>query len=127
MEWLDWVFFVLLLVVSLGVGVFFRCFNRNMDKNDFLMASRNMSPFTVGMSIYVSFVSALSVVAAPGEVYKYGNALMWNIFVIPIVVLISCYTILPVFYRTKSESVYTYLELRFGKDVSYACLVFAQL
>ena len=52
---------------------------------------------------------------------------MWNIFVIPIVVLISCYTILPVFYRTKSESVYTYLELRFGKDVSYACLVFAQL
>ena len=51
------------------------------------------------MSIYVSFVSALSIVAAPGEVYKYGNALMWNVIVIPVVVLISCYTILPVFYR----------------------------
>ena len=51
------------------------------------------------MSIYVSFVSALSIVAAPGEVYKYGNALMWNVIVIPVVVFISCYTILPVFYR----------------------------
>ena len=46
MEVLDWVLFSLLMVVSLGIGVFFRCFNKNMDKNDFLMASRNMSPFT---------------------------------------------------------------------------------
>ena len=46
--------------------------------------------------------------------------------VIPIVISLSCYTILPVFYRTKSDSVYTYLELRFGKHVSYICLLFAQ-
>ena len=46
MEVLDWMLFSLLMVVSLGIGVFFRCFNKNMDKNDFLMASRNMSPFT---------------------------------------------------------------------------------
>ena len=48
-----------------------------------------------------------------GEIYRYGNAYLWNLIVIPIVVIISCYTFLPVFYRTKSESVYTYLELRF--------------
>ena len=79
------------------------------------------------MSIYVSFVSALSIVSAPGEVYKYGNALLWQVLVIPVVVAFSCYTILPVFYRTKSESVYTYLELRFGTFVSHACLAFAQV
>lgn len=52
----------------------------------------------------------------------HGNAQLWNCIMIPIAVGLSCYTILPVFYRTGSDSVFYYIELRFGKLISKICL-----
>ena len=41
----DWIVFVILLLVSLGIGFFFGR-NKNMTKDDFLMASKDMNPIT---------------------------------------------------------------------------------
>jgi Na+/proline symporter len=46
---------------------------------------------------------------------------------IPLGVVLSCYTILPIFYNTKSDSVFTYIELRFGTLVSQICLIFSMI
>jgi len=57
----------------------------------------------------------------------YGNAQLWNCIMIPLGVGLSCYTILPVFYRTGSDSVFYYIERRFGKLVSQLCLFSSML
>ena len=89
----------------------------------YLMASHSANPINVGLSIFVAFVSALSLTGYPSEVYLYGTAQLWNAITVPIVIAFGCFTIHPVFYRTKSDSVFDYVKIRFGEDISKICMI----
>lgn len=81
------------------------------------MGGRRMTAMPVAMSLTASFMSAVTVLGTPAEVYRFGA--IFSIFAITyfFVVVLSAEVFLPVFYKLGITSTYEYLELRFNKCV----------
>ena len=68
------------------------------------MADRNMSPFPVAMSLVASFISAITVLGTPAEVYIYGS-MFWLFGVSYILTgIVVTRLFLPVFFRLEVTS-----------------------
>ncbi|XP_056101693.1 sodium-coupled monocarboxylate transporter 2 [Rhinichthys klamathensis goyatoka] len=114
----DYVVFALLFVVSSSIGVFFAIKERNKPSSkDFLVGGRQMTCGPVALSLTASFMSAVTVIGAPSDVYRYGASYVVFGVAYTFVVFLTAELFLPVFYRSGITSTYEYLELRFGKLV----------
>ncbi|KAM3924119.1 sodium-coupled monocarboxylate transporter 1 isoform 1-T1 [Leptodactylus fuscus] len=114
----DYVVFALMLLISAVIGIYYAFAGGGQKTSkDFLMGGRSMSAVPVALSLTASFMSAVTVLGTPAEVYRFGA--MFSVFAITytMVVLISSEVFLPVFYRLGITSTYEYLELRFNKFV----------
>ncbi|NXS42933.1 SC5A8 protein, partial [Balaeniceps rex] len=112
----DYVVFAAMLLVSAVIGVYYAFAGGGQKTSkDFLMAGRSMSALPVAVSLTASFMSAVTVLGTPAEIYRYGA--MFCIFAVTygLVVLCSAEIFLPVFYKLGITSTYEYLELRFNK------------
>ena len=58
---LDYVLFSLLLIVSLGIGIFHAVRGRGENSRDYLRAGGKMKPLPVAISLMVTFSSSISV------------------------------------------------------------------
>uniref|UniRef100_A0A8D0NTG6 Sodium-coupled monocarboxylate transporter 2 n=1 Tax=Sus scrofa TaxID=9823 RepID=A0A8D0NTG6_PIG len=120
----DYVVFAALFIVSSGIGVFFAIKERKKaTSREFLVGGRQMSFGPVALSLTASFMSAVTVLGTPSEVYRFGAS--FSLFFIPyaIVIIFTSELFLPVFYRSGITSTYEYLQLRFNKPVRYAATV----
>lgn len=120
----DYVVFAALFIVSSGIGVFFAIKERKKaTSREFLVGGRQMSFGPVALSLTASFMSAVTVLGTPSEVYRFGASFF--LFFIPyaIVIIFTSELFLPVFYRSGITSTYEYLQLRFNKPVRYAATV----
>ncbi|XP_067292593.1 sodium-coupled monocarboxylate transporter 2 [Pseudorasbora parva] len=114
----DYVVFALLFVVSSGIGVFFAIKERKKPSSkDFLVGGRQMTCGPVALSLTASFMSAVTVIGAPSDVYRFGASYVIFGLAYTFVVFFTAELFLPVFYRSGITSTYEYLELRFGKIV----------
>ncbi|XP_053319090.1 sodium-coupled monocarboxylate transporter 1 [Spea bombifrons] len=114
----DYVVFALMLLISAVIGIYYAFAGGGQKTSkDFLMGGRSMTAVPVALSLTASFMSAVTVLGTPAEVYRFGA--MFSIFAITytIVVILSSEVYLPVFYRLGITSTYEYLELRFNKFV----------
>ncbi|XP_041820248.1 sodium-coupled monocarboxylate transporter 1 [Chelmon rostratus] len=112
----DYVVFALMLVMSAAVGVYYAWVDRaRRSSGDFLMGGRRLTALPVALSLTASFMSAITVLSNPAEVYRYGaNIGFYGLsYVMTMVVTSEVY--LPVFYRLAITSTYEYLELRFNR------------
>ncbi|NWH65472.1 SC5A8 protein, partial [Geococcyx californianus] len=112
----DYVVFTAMLLVSAIIGIYYAFAGGGQKTSkDFLMGGRRMNAFPVALSLTASFMSAVTVLGTPAEVYLFGA--MFCIFSITyfLVVLCSSEIFLPVFYKLGITSTYEYLELRFNK------------
>lgn len=76
-----------------------------------------MKPFPVAMSLIASYISGVTILGTPTEIYQYGTQ-YWLI----VVAIFACGTTvvavyLPVFSHLRVTSSYEYLELRFSSRV----------
>ncbi|XP_040200251.1 sodium-coupled monocarboxylate transporter 1-like [Rana temporaria] len=114
----DYVVFALMLLISAVIGIYYAFAGGGQKTSkDFLMGGRSMTAVPVALSLTASFMSAVTVLGTPAEVYRFGA--MFSVFAITytFTVLISSEVFLPVFYRLGITSTYEYLELRFNKHV----------
>uniref|UniRef100_A0A673GGN2 Solute carrier family 5 member 12 n=1 Tax=Sinocyclocheilus rhinocerous TaxID=307959 RepID=A0A673GGN2_9TELE len=118
----DYVVFAFLFVVSSGIGVFFAIKERKKkaSSKEFLVGGRQMSCGPVALSLTASFMSAVTVIGAPSDVYRYGASYVIFGVAYTFVVFFTAELFLPVFYRSGITSTYEYLELRFCKLVRFA-------
>lgn len=71
---LDYVILAGSLAISAGIGVYHACVGgRQSTTEEFLMADRNMNPIPVALSLVASFISAITVLGTPAEMYIYGS------------------------------------------------------
>ncbi|XP_075284611.1 sodium-coupled monocarboxylate transporter 1 [Opisthocomus hoazin] len=112
----DYVVFAAMLLVSAVIGVYYAFAGGGQKTSkQFLTGGRNMNAFPVALSLTASFMSAVTLLGTPAEIYRYG--VIYCIFAITysLVVLCSAEIFLPVFYKLGITSTYEYLELRFNK------------
>ncbi|XP_046890471.1 sodium-coupled monocarboxylate transporter 2 [Hypomesus transpacificus] len=117
----DYVVFACLFVVSSGIGVFFAVKERNMaSSREFLVGGRQMTCGPVALSLTASFMSAVTVLGAPSDVYRFGASFILFGVAYTLVVLATAELFVPVFYRSGITSTYEYLEMRFCRGVRLA-------
>lgn len=114
----DYVVFAGMLLISAAIGIYYAFAGGGQQTSkDFLMGGRSMTAVPVALSLTASFMSAVTVLGTPAEVYRFGA--IFSIFGITyfFVVVISAEVFLPVFYRLGITSTYEYLELRFNRFI----------
>lgn len=112
----DYVVFALMLMVSAAVGVFYAWTDRDQKSSgDFLMGGRTLTALPVAMSLAASFMSAITVLSNPAEVYHYGANIGFYALSYLMTMIVTSEIFLPVFYRLAITSTYEYLELRFNR------------
>ncbi|NXV51490.1 SC5A8 protein, partial [Uria aalge] len=112
----DYVVFAAMLLVSAIIGIYYAFVGGGQKTSkDFLMGGRSMSALPVALSLTASFMSAVTVLGTPAEIYRYGAIFCIFAITYALVVLCSAEIFLPVFYKLGITSTYEYLELRFNK------------
>ncbi|XP_006880657.1 PREDICTED: sodium-dependent multivitamin transporter [Elephantulus edwardii] len=114
----DYVVFVLLLVLSLVIGLYHACRGWGQHTvGQLLMADRQMSCLPVALSLLATFQSAVAILGVPSEIYRFGTQYWFLGCSYFLGLLIPAHIFIPVFYRLRLTSAYEYLELRFNKAV----------
>ncbi|XP_060075307.1 sodium-coupled monocarboxylate transporter 1-like isoform X1 [Ylistrum balloti] len=112
----DYVLFALLLCVSASIGLFYAIKDRkNQNTKDFLLAGGNMSAIPVALSLLASFMSAITLLGTPAEMYNYTTIYWWIGLGYFFTIGAAAHIYVPVFYRLRVTSAYQYLEMRFGR------------
>ena len=112
--------FAAMLLVSAVIGVFFWWRGRSNNKNntaELLMASKSMGTFPMTLSLVASFMSAITLLGTPAEMYVSGTQYLWLVVSYPFVMSATVFIFLPVYDKIDITTSYEYLELRFHKSV----------
>lgn len=103
----DYVVFAALFIISSGIGVFFAIKERKKaSSREFLVGGRQMNFGPVALSLTASFMSAVTVLGAPSEVYRFGASFVLFFIAYTFVIIFTSELFLPVFYRSGITSTY---------------------
>ncbi|XP_017784798.1 PREDICTED: sodium-coupled monocarboxylate transporter 1-like [Nicrophorus vespilloides] len=115
----DYIVFAAMLLISALIGVYFAFFAKVKQNttSEYLMGSKTMGIFPISMSLIASYISGISILGIPAEMYTYGTQ-FWMIITSECLVSITmAVAYLPVFYTLQITSSYEYLNLRFNQTV----------
>ncbi|XP_045157361.2 sodium-coupled monocarboxylate transporter 2-like [Mercenaria mercenaria] len=112
---LDYILFSLLFIASAGIGFYHAYRDRkNTNVDNFHLGGRKMHPLPVSLSLAATFMSALTILGTPAEVYTFGTMFYWIVLGMFIATAGTAHVFLPVFYHMNKISCFGYLQLRFG-------------
>jgi len=114
---------VLLALFGLSglIGVYFWRKGDQSSPEETLLGGRSLGVLPVTCSISASFMSALTLIGIPAEVYTQGTMMLAILLLTPIVCLLTGWVYLPTFHNLQLHSSYQYLELRFSPLVKGIC------
>ncbi|KAL8221744.1 UNVERIFIED_CONTAM: Sodium-coupled monocarboxylate transporter 1 [Gekko kuhli] len=113
----DYLVFTAMLVVSAFIGMYYAYKGVHKSHKDYLMGGRQLHCVPVALSLTASFMSAVTVLGTPAEVYRFGAMFGLFAFSYTLMVVITAEVFLPIYYRLQLTSAYEYLELRFNRFV----------
>jgi len=107
-----------LIVISIYFGLLFfisRITVKKADSNTFFIANRNAPWPLVAYGMIGVAISGITFISVPGQVAVTQFSYFQMVLGFAIGLLIVAYVLLPIFYRIKAISIYSFLKLRFGK------------
>lgn len=109
---LDYVLFALTLVATVAIGVYY-ALKKKPNKSGQLKL-----PFLpTAISLMASFVSAISLLSFPAEIYSHGATFIWFTAGGCSSVFVTAFVLLPPIYTVKGLSMYRFLEERFNSKI----------
>lgn len=118
---IDYVIILVSLLASLYVGFYFSRGQKSTQK--YFAADGKIPSWAIGMSILATLISSVTFLAYPGEGYSSNWILLVQGLMVPIVLLIIIWGIVPLYRNVIGISAYEYFEKRFG----YPARVYASL
>ncbi|XP_063709542.1 sodium-coupled monocarboxylate transporter 1 [Culicoides brevitarsis] len=115
--WADYLLFIFMLILCILIGIYFGFMHKSNTEAEYLMGGRNMLVFPVALSLIASFISGITLVSLPTEVYSYGIQYLYVIFGVVVMGFIMGFIYLPVFHNLNITSTYEYLESRFNRNL----------
>nr|XP_022901375.1 sodium-coupled monocarboxylate transporter 2-like [Onthophagus taurus] len=111
--WYDYSFFTIMLAASALIGVYFGFYKKQETMKDYLFGGKNMGVLPISMSMTANAVSGISLLAIPADIYRYGTAYWFGYPATILIVVLSYFVFLPVFFKLQITSTFHYLKLRF--------------
>ena len=103
----DYIVCSLTLAASAAIGLFYAIKDRKRTTTDeYLLAGRGMHPLPVAMSLVSTFISAITILGTPAEVYVHSTMFWWVCPGMLIAAVGAGYIFIPVFYRLGITSVF---------------------
>ncbi|ODN04385.1 Sodium-coupled monocarboxylate transporter 1 [Orchesella cincta] len=112
-EWPDYAVVAATLLFSVFIGIYYGFIAKQQTNDDLLLGGKSMGIAPIAASMLVTYLSAVTVLGYPAEVYGYGIQIFTNTISFLVVVPFSVYFFMTVFYKMQLTSVYEYLEHRF--------------
>ena len=110
-HWADYLVFALSLLVSVVIGIYFAA-TSNKTAKDMLVASRNSNAFPVAMSMLASFISGVSLISVPAEIYYNGTMFVYMGLSYFMFGAIGIFVFAPIFHKmeiTSAHEVITFI------------------
>lgn len=96
----DYGVFAATLVASAAIGLYYAIKDRRINTADeFLLGGRKMHVIPVALSLLSSFISAITLLGTPAEVYTYNTMYWWISVGFVVTGIGSAHIFIPVFYR----------------------------
>ena len=100
--WEEYSVLAVTLAVSALIGVLF-AWRGQRNTSEYLLANKQMGIFPTTMSIACSFISAITILGTPAEMYVYGTQ-YWAIGLsYPFVLAATAHCYLPIFYKLQAS------------------------
>lgn len=109
---LDWLVLALYMVGMLAIGWYYS--RVNVTGDDYLLGGRNMRSWLIGVSLFVTLISALTFLSIPGEVVKHGPMVLAGWAATPLIIWVVGWGFIPLFMKLQISSAYQILEERLG-------------
>jgi SSS family solute:Na+ symporter len=109
---LDYIVIIFSLILSIGVGVYFA--HRQKTTEKYFKGGGVIPAWAIGMSILATLISSITFLAYPGTGYKSNWILLVQGLMVPIILLILIWFVVPLFRKVIRLSAYEYFEKRFG-------------
>lgn len=120
---LDWAILITYFVGIASAGPYFA--RRNKSTESFFVGNRQFPAWLLGLAMFATSISSITVVAFPGDAYKAAYLRWAPTLMLPFGILIGSKIFLPFYRRNKCTSAYEYLEARFGRGVrTYVSVAF---
>lgn len=120
---LDWIILVAYFTVVASIGPLFA--RRNKSTESFFVGNRQFPAWLLGLAMFATSISSITVVAYPGDAYKAAYLRWLPTLMLPFGIYIGSKIFLPFYRRNKCTSAYEYLEGRFGNGVrTYVSVTF---
>ncbi|XP_072747125.1 sodium-coupled monocarboxylate transporter 2 isoform X2 [Anoplolepis gracilipes] len=116
-HWIDWLVFAFMLFVSALAGLWHFKRAQKSNTQEYLLGGRSLGLFPVSASLVASFISGVTILGTPAEIYNFGTQYWITIISIFFSGLVVATVYLPVFTTLQLNSVYEYLEIRFDRNV----------
>ncbi len=81
----------------------------------YLRGDRELSWWTIGLSVMATQASAITFLSTPGQGYDDGMRFVQFYYGMPLAMILICVFILPIYYRLNVYTAYEYLESRFDQ------------
>ncbi|XP_062127312.1 sodium-coupled monocarboxylate transporter 1 [Drosophila sulfurigaster albostrigata] len=114
-SWPDYVAFVAMFLLCIFIGIYFGFMNKSVSENDYMLGGRKMPIVPIAFSLVASFISGITLLGLPTEVYSYGTQYLYVGFGVIGMGIVMAIFYLPVFHDLNITSTYEYLELRFDR------------
>lgn len=108
---IDWIVVAAYLTWVIADGL--RMSRRTKEMEGYLLASRSLPWWAVGLSVMATQLSAITMTSTTGQGYADGLRFVQFYFGLPIAMIILSVTVVPFFMRARVYTAYEYLERRF--------------
>ena len=108
----DYIIIALALMTSLGIGL---RFSRGQNSTKQYFVARGSIPaWAIGMSLMATLISSVTFLAYPGEGFSSNWILLVQGMMVPVVLLVMVWYVVPLYRKVIGVSTYEYFEKRFG-------------
>lgn len=111
MSWIDWTIIFVYLTWIVWSGA--RYGRNRQGLEDYLLASRSLPWWAVGLSVMATQMSAITLIGTTGQAFDDGMRFVQFYLGLPLAMIILSVTVVPFFHKAKVYTAYEYLERRF--------------
>ena len=113
---LDWLVITTYMLATLVIGWYYS--RHTVSTGDYLLGGRKINSLSLGLSLFATLLSAITYLALPGEMVKYGPIFaIGKVAAYPLVAIIVGWFLIPRLMALPVTSVYEILEARLGLSV----------